>query len=66
MSREKIPQDTAVTRNIPQDMEGGEEADFRRVIGAVSGEGLRGVAADELVSVAPNLDRRGPSPCSPV
>ncbi len=39
-------------------MEGGEEAGVRRVIGAVSGDGLRGVAADELVSVAPNLGRR--------
>ncbi len=42
-------------------MEGGEEAGVRRVIGAVSRDGLRGVAADELVSVAPNLGRRGPS-----
>ncbi len=57
-SREKIPQDVAVTRNIPQDMEGGEEAAVRRVIEAVSGGGLGGVAADELVSVAPNLGRR--------
>ncbi len=29
-------------------MEGGEEAGVRRVIGAVSGDGLRGVAADGL------------------
>ena len=66
MSRQKRLQDTAVTRNILQDMECGEEADFRRVRGAVSGDGLRGVAADELVSVAPNLGRQGASPCSPV
>ena len=37
MSRQKRPQDTAVRGKGPQDMEGGEEADFRRVIGAVSG-----------------------------
>ncbi len=61
MSREKRPRDTGVRGNGPQDMEGGEAAGVRRVIGAVSGDGLRGVAADELVSVAPNLGRRGPS-----
>lgn len=66
MSREKIPQDTAVTGKGPQDMGGGEEADSRRAIEAVTGEELRGVAADELVSVAPNLGRRGPSPRSAV
>ncbi len=47
-------------------MGGGEETGVRRVIDAVSGGGLRGVAVDELLSVAPNLGRRGPSPCSPV
>ncbi len=66
MSKQKIPKDTAVTRNIPQDMEGGEEAGVRRVIGALTGYELRFVAADGIVSVAPNLGRRGPSPCSAV
>ncbi len=61
MSTEKIPQDTAVRGKGRQDMERGEEARVRRIIGAVSGEGLRGVAADGIVSVAPNLARPGPS-----
>ncbi len=58
MSREKIPQDTAVTRNIPQDMEGGEAAGVRGIIGADSGEELRGVTADGIASVTPNLGRQ--------
>ncbi len=37
MSRQKRPQDTAVRGKVPQDMEGGEEEDVRRGIGAVSG-----------------------------
>jgi len=41
MSREKIPQDTAVRGKVPQDMEGGEEAGVRRVIVAVTGSTMR-------------------------
>ncbi len=37
VSREKIPQDTAVRGKVPQDMKGGEDAGVRRVIGAMSG-----------------------------
>jgi len=64
VSRQKRPRDTAVRGKGPQDMEGGESAGVRGVIGAVSGEERRCVAADGIASVTANLGRQGPSPCS--
>jgi len=43
-------------------MEGGEEADFRRVIGAVSGDGLRGVARICFWGGKPNTSQKPPVP----